>query len=107
MKAFVTGVNGFAGQYLAEHLLAAGDEVLGCSASGVWPADTPDGLRTRVPLLIWDIANPQGLSDATRREIAAFSPQAIYHLAALSIPEDCGDHEPTPRAWAVNVDGTS
>jgi GDP-4-dehydro-6-deoxy-D-mannose reductase len=107
MKAIVTGVNGFAGRYLAEHLLAAGDEVLGCSATGVWPVDTSDDLRLRVPLLVWDIGSPQGLSDSTRRAVEAFSPEAIYHLSALSIPEDCGDQEPTPRAWAVNVEGTS
>jgi GDP-4-dehydro-6-deoxy-D-mannose reductase len=107
MKAFITGVTGFAGRYLAEHLLAAGDEVLGCSASGVWPADTTEDLRRRVPLLIWDIGNPQGLTDETRQNIAAFAPDVVYHLSALSIPEDCGDTEPTPRAWQVNVEGTS
>ena len=55
MKSFITGVTGFAGSYLAEHLLAAGDEVWGCSRSarcfsavkgstgvgvGVWAAAT-------------------------------------------------------------------
>lgn len=107
MKAIVTGVNGFAGRYLAEHLLAAGDEVLGCSASGVWPADTSNDLQRRVPLWVWDIGNLDGLSDETRRKFEVFSPDAIYHLSALSIPEDCGDQEPTPRAWQVNVEGTS
>jgi GDP-4-dehydro-6-deoxy-D-mannose reductase len=107
MKALMTGVTGFAGRYLAEHLLASGDEVLGCSASGILPVDTADDVRRRVPILVWDIGNPRGLTDATRRKIEAFAPQAVYHLSALSIPEDCGDEEPTQRAWAVNVEGTS
>ena len=37
MKALVTGITGFVGGFLAEHLLAAGDEVLGCSTGGGWP----------------------------------------------------------------------
>jgi GDP-4-dehydro-6-deoxy-D-mannose reductase len=31
----------------------------------------------------------------------------IYHLAALSIPADCGCHRPTDEATAVNVEGTA
>ena len=38
MRALVTGVSGFVGGHLAEHLVAQGDLVVGLSASGRWPA---------------------------------------------------------------------
>ena len=44
MKVVITGASGFVGTHLAEHLLDAGDEVLGCSRGGVWrrePAPPP------------------------------------------------------------------
>ena len=39
MRAVVTGVSGFVGGHLAEHLVAEGDLVVGLSASGRWPAE--------------------------------------------------------------------
>src|SRR5271156_6566897 len=39
MRALVTGVSGFVGGHLVEHLIAEGDLVVGLSASGRWPAD--------------------------------------------------------------------
>ena len=39
MRALVTGISGFVGGYLAEHLVAEGDLVVGLSASGRWPAE--------------------------------------------------------------------
>jgi len=38
MRAFVTGITGFVGGHLVEHLVAAADQVVGISASGDWPA---------------------------------------------------------------------
>jgi GDP-4-dehydro-6-deoxy-D-mannose reductase len=103
-RALVTGVSGFVGGYLAEHLLAQGEEVL-----GTVPDDRP--LATSAPALdhiaqvTWDLAAGE-MPRAARRAIERFAPETIYHLAALSVPEDCGVIEPTPLALAVNVEGT-
>ena len=39
MRALVTGISGFVGGHLTEHLVAEGDLVVGLSASGRWPAE--------------------------------------------------------------------
>jgi GDP-4-dehydro-6-deoxy-D-mannose reductase len=91
---------------LAEHLLACGDQVLGCSGRGAWPGLTPAALVREADVISWNIGDPQGLSRTSRERIAAFAPDRIYHLAAISVPDLCGEREPTPEAIAVNVDGT-
>lgn len=105
MRALITGVRGFAGSHLAEHLLDAGDEVLGASRQDAWPDEAPATLAS-LPLVAWDLASVEGPDGAARRRIEQFAPTAIYHLGALSVREDCGTDEPTPTAWQVNVEGT-
>lgn len=105
-RALITGVTGFAGGFLAAHLLDCGDAVLGCSHEGAWPAGSNRGVAERVGLLRWDVARPDGLNADSRRRIEQFQPDVIYHLAALSVQEDCGHDEPTAEAVAVNVEGT-
>ena len=105
-RVLITGISGFVGGFLAEHLLEAGDAVLGCSPRGAWEENSPEWLRDRVELVDWDLARPDGLPDEVRRRIERFGPEAVYHLAALSVPEDCGPDQPTPEATAINVDGT-
>lgn len=106
MRAFITGITGFAGGFLAEHLMACGDGVLGCSRRGEWPVWTGQELRLGVQLSSWDVGNPAAEADRIRCDLSAFSPDYIYHLAALSVPGDCGTSDPTPRAIEVNVRGT-
>ena len=106
MKSFITGVTGFAGSYLAEHLLAAGDEVWGCSRSARWGFAVPEQVRREVRVLPWNIdelRHDKSLYDA----LVEFAPEAIYHLAALAVPDDCGRGWPTRRAGLVNVGGTA
>ena len=105
-RALITGIAGFVGGFLAEHLLECGDVVLGCSPDGMWEKDSPEELRSRVELAAWDLGDPEGISAEARRRIEDFRPDCIYHLAALSVPEDCGDEEPAPPAVAINVEGT-
>ena len=106
MRAFITGITGFAGSHLAEHLLASGDDVCGSARSGQWGGDAPESLRNsaQVKVVVWDLA--AGLSPAVVDFVRAFAPDCIYHLAALSVPRECGRDEPTPEAIAVNVGGT-
>lgn len=91
MKAVVTGVAGFIGSHLAEHLIGLGHDVSGidCRASGFVPA----GMR----LHLADICDP----DAGRHLKDA---DCVFHLAAVSTtpaamrdPARCND---------VNVTGT-
>jgi GDP-4-dehydro-6-deoxy-D-mannose reductase len=104
LKALITGVTGFAGGHLAEHLLAVGDCVCGTSLSADWPLTSPATLAGDVPLVEWDITTE--LSAESFSAITSFVPECIYHLAAISIPGDCGDEQPWPLARAVNVEGT-
>lgn len=105
MKAFITGITGFAGGFLAEHLLARGDQVSGCSRRGEWPNWAGENPRERVTVLRWDVGGHEANAQI-RACVADFSPDCIYHLAALSVPSDCGTIEPTERAIDVNVRGT-
>jgi GDP-4-dehydro-6-deoxy-D-mannose reductase len=105
-RALITGISGFAGVHLAEHLLACGDVVAGTSSSGRWRPGTPPAVALSVQLWPWDLEGPPQQDAALAQRLAAFEPEHVYHLAALSIPRECGDVEPTPRAWNVNVVGT-
>lgn len=104
MRALITGITGFVGQYLAEHLLASGDEVVGCSFREPWSDEARVALAPRIPLLEWNLAEP--LPESVRQEVERFAPQAIYHLAAISVPSECGSDQPSSLAEAVNVGGT-
>ena len=105
MQAFITGITGFAGGFLAEHLLDCGDDVLGSSRHGEWPAWANYELR-QVKVLPWDVGQASEVVDRIWAELSSFSPDCIYHLAALSVPSDCGTTDPTERAIEVNVHGT-
>ena len=105
-RALITGISGFIGGHLAEHLLAAGDAVLGCTSRGTWRRESPAAVSNCVELAAFDISRDDGLPASARRVIERFRPTCLYHLAALSVPQDCGATEPSPAAIAVNVDGT-
>ncbi len=105
-RVLITGISGFAGLHLAEHLIACGDQVAGTSSRGYWRKGTPKAVQEHVQLWAWDLEGPRDQDAALADRVAAFAPEHVYHLAALSIPRECGEYEPTPRAWHVNVAGT-
>jgi GDP-4-dehydro-6-deoxy-D-mannose reductase len=104
VKALITGMTGFAGSFLAEHLMASGDQVIGSSISGAWRDGTPAALRDQAALFSWDLGGDDPA--AARGALREFQPDVVYHLAAVAVPSDCGAADPAPYAWAVNVQGT-
>ena len=103
MRAFITGTTGFVGRHLREHLLAEGDAVLGSHRGRTAQTDAPASGDDSAPLT-WDVAlGPP--SHEVRRRIETFAPDVLYHLAAVSVPRDCGLDEPTPAAVQTNVEG--
>lgn len=106
MNALITGITGFAGGFLAEHLLAAGDRVLGVSRCGHWASDSSPVAASRCELVAWDVSRTDAVESRVLGAIERFAPQAIYHLAAISVPGDCGGQQPTDEAYHANVLGT-
>ncbi|MGE0608676.1 MAG: NAD-dependent epimerase/dehydratase family protein, partial [Pirellulales bacterium] len=107
MKALITGITGFVGGWLAEHLLECGDQVLGCSQSGRWLPTSAAGPMQQVPLVRFSLSDDEGLPDAEYQHIAAFAPDCIYHLAGVAHAHRCGPAgKVSASAWEVNVQGT-
>lgn len=86
-RVLITGVTGQDGSYLAERLLADGDEVIGAVRShdaAFGQAESIAHLEGRVPLLPMDLLDP----DSIRRAVAEAAPDEIYHLAAPTFVPD-------------------
>lgn len=107
LRALITGIAGFAGRHLAEHLLAVGDEVAGCVRdpnerhTESWAADAG------VEIAPWDLAAQDRPASHPADALAAFAPEVVYHLAAISVPAKCGQDEPNLAARATNIDGAA
>ena len=101
MRVLVTGISGFVGGHLAEHLVDEGDVVVGLSASGRWPGE--------LARLAAVARNERcDLLDTPEDELAALiarkQPEVVYHLAAQANPQASVDD---PRGtWALNLGGT-
>lgn len=94
MRAFITGIAGFAGRHLAAHLLSEGWDVHGLVRHG-------DGRDLPATVTL----HPGDLSDADSLEgaIGAARPEAVFHLAAqASVPASWQDPVGT---YATNVLG--
>jgi GDP-4-dehydro-6-deoxy-D-mannose reductase len=78
MRALITGVNGFVGGHLAEHLLAAGGwDVWGLTRH---PAARLAPPLERIELVVADLSIPEQVAAALER----IYPDVIFHLAAQS-----------------------
>ncbi len=92
MKAFITGVSGFVGKYLAEHLLENGFEVYGIDRQGAEIKDCK--------IEVCDILDKKKLSAVVEKA----KPDVIFHLAALSSVSK--SFEAAKETKRVNVEGT-
>ncbi|QMI47140.1 NAD-dependent epimerase/dehydratase family protein [Burkholderia sp. MBR-1] len=95
-RAFVTGVTGFTGRYMAQRLAAAGYDVWGTVAPGTARPDDPAFAHcTLLPVDLLD-------ADAMRAAVADARPDTVVHLAARAhVARD----EPS-QTYAVNIVGT-
>lgn len=86
MRVLITGINGFVGGHLAEHLLAQGGwEVWGLGRSAT---SVPPTLQGQVQFVRADLNDRA----ATRNAVAAVQPQMIVHLAGQAfVPESFRD----------------
>ncbi len=84
MRALITGINGFVGGHLAEHLLRRDWHVAGVGLSS---ETSLPSLQGHVQLLAADLLDPT----AIRAAVEAVAPDVIFHLAAQS-------HVPTALA---------
>lgn len=98
-RAFITGIAGFAGGYLAEELLRAGEHVEGAYLPGE-PIDHIKGLGKKIVLHRCDICSASELTAAIRKA----KPDTVYHLAAItSVPQ--GENNPK-KMLETNFMGT-
>jgi GDP-4-dehydro-6-deoxy-D-mannose reductase len=101
MRALVTGISGFVGGHLAEHLVTEGDVVIGLSASGRWPAELVElGKTVRIEQFDLVEQTEADLADFIRRK----QPEVIYHLAAQSNPQ--GSVADPRGTWTLNLGGS-
>lgn len=102
-RVLITGITGQDGGYLAEHLVAGGDEVVGTvrRTDGALAAAGLEQLDGRVALIAADLLD----TASVRRAIAETQPDEIYHLAAPTfVPDSWND--PTEVTAAI-VTGTA
>lgn len=78
MRAFITGINGFAGSHLAAALVNAGHEVWGVSERPEYRGMLPES----VPVYLADIRS----ADSLAQYIAEYEPTHIFHLAGFASP---------------------
>ncbi len=79
IKAYITGICGFAGSWLAEELLACGYRVRGAALPGESDANLAH-LGRKVAVDRFDITDPE----ACRRFVVKARPDYLFHLAAFS-----------------------
>jgi len=83
--AFVTGITGQDGSYLAEFLLEKGYEVVGLARRSThYHYENIDHLTGKVILEFGDLIDPGSIE----RVIAKYRPAEVYNLAAQSVPAD-------------------
>jgi len=87
LRYLITGVGGFAGSHLADHLLSMTD-TKGANAPEVWGCDLTSARRPfhspKLNLLAADLRDPQ----AAQHVIETVRPEGVFHLAGLAYVGD-------------------
>jgi GDPmannose 4,6-dehydratase len=97
--AFVTGVTGQDGSYLAELLLEKGYEVVGLARRSThYHYENIDHLAGKIILEYGDLID----ADSIERILAEYRPTEVYNLAAQSVPADSW-HQPIVTAQVTAV----
>jgi GDP-D-mannose dehydratase len=89
-KAFITGITGFVGNFLSEHLKGNGFSVAGLDR---WPACDIPG----VTYFEGDLLDTAVLAEF----LHTVKPDRVFHCAAISVPSDA-DHSPR-HSLDVNI----
>jgi GDP-4-dehydro-6-deoxy-D-mannose reductase len=79
MRAFVTGINGFAGSYLAEALVEAGHSVGGTTLTGT-SLEPISHIREKLQLFALDLTDRNAFNPV----LSSFNPDWLFHLAGES-----------------------
>jgi GDP-4-dehydro-6-deoxy-D-mannose reductase len=98
-KALITGIAGFAGGHLAEHLLEDGWEVAGLDRGGASLASL-EKVGVRISVEECDIVNAGGVA----RVLETLKPDVVFHLAATSFVPSA--EEAPQTAFDINVKGS-
>lgn len=97
--AFVTGLPGFAGSYLAEELLAHGYRVVGTMREGE-STHNLSAIENKITLIEADILD----AEHNRKLVRQFKPKYIFHLAAMASVGRSFEME--RMTFLVNFEGT-
>lgn len=100
LRVLITGITGFAGSHLAEHLVASGHEIHGLAHTDP-PFPNLVVLNGRASVHAGDITRLEELRSA----LAASRPDAVVHLAGQAVPT-LASADPIAAVW-LNVLGTS
>jgi GDP-4-dehydro-6-deoxy-D-mannose reductase len=99
MKALITGISGFAGNYLAKLLIEEGIEVYGVSQEKEFTPFLPfDGSLVHYAAI--DVRDCVGV----RELLKEIRPDLVFHLAAKSSPSDSKRHP--EETYSINFNGT-
>ena len=103
-RSFITGIAGQDGSYLAELLLARGDELTGLDREEAFASANLDAVRGSFTAVTGDLLDPPSL----KRAIAHARPDEIYHLAAPTfVPDSWDDPTQTMAAIAASIQSST
>jgi GDP-4-dehydro-6-deoxy-D-mannose reductase len=100
LRVLITGITGFAGSHLAEHLVSRGDEVHGLAHEPP-PFRNLLGVQDRVQMHEGDVTRLEDVDGA----LAGSQAEAVVHLAGIAVPT-LASEDPV-AAVRVNVVGTA